>query len=211
MKKIVIIACLILVVSLSKSAYGINIAGGNLYVKGKVGAVFTDDSNLKDADLGVVGEIIFDTTYNSSLALGYENRLNSFRIEAEVGFMNVSIDQLNTDIGSFDGREDISVGRLMLNGYYDMNTGPITPYIGAGVGLAQFDGSFNTPFPDDPELVIDDIVFAWQIMAGIDIVIWQRLSVDLGYGIFATDKPNFDRYEAEFFTHGMNVSIKIRL
>jgi opacity protein-like surface antigen len=81
---------------------------------------------------------------------------------------------------------NVQTWTLMFNAYYDlMQIGALTPYVGAGVGLAYNDLGSVT-FSGDPNLVNplngdDKWSLAWSLMAGVGYQISHRVTLDLGY------------------------------
>jgi opacity protein-like surface antigen len=102
---------------------------------------------------------------------------------------------------------------IMFNGYYDIKTSSsVTPYLGAGIGFAsvsikdlKIDG---TKVADD-----DDIVFAYQIGAGIVFDINPNTKLDLGYKYFATTDPSYSDVEGfpfdyQYSSHNLTVGLR---
>jgi opacity protein-like surface antigen len=90
-------------------------------------------------------------------------------------------------------RGDISSWVGLVNGYVDLGTwNCITPYVGAGVGVARNTLSGMT---DQGEVTIGGFTgpsggyfsdgskfnFAWAVMAGLDFDVTQNLKLELGY------------------------------
>jgi opacity protein-like surface antigen len=75
---------------------------------------------------------------------------------------------------------------LMFNGYYDIaRFDRITPYVGAGVGLA-YNKTGGVSFTGNPALV--NVIegdsrwsLAWSLMAGVGIQLTERTTLDIGY------------------------------
>ena len=66
----------------------------------------------------------------------------------------------------------------------------------------------NSPVVDD-----DDLVFAYQIGAGVDYAISNRLSLDLGYRFFGTGKPKMkdvDGVSVESECHSSGIQLGLR-
>jgi opacity protein-like surface antigen len=172
-------------------------------------------------------EIEFDNGYNVGGAFGYDYGLA--RLEVELAHRQNDVDKItiNFDDGTevFQGDGDFSATNLMLNGYWDLETGsPVVPYLGGGIGIANvsannvkfFDPTFGSVrFVDD-----DDTVFAYQLAAGIAFALAPPLTLDLGYRFFGTSNPDleidpslrvlgFSDFETEFDSH--NVSLGLRM
>lgn len=106
----------------------------------------------------------------------------NIRAEAEVTYRQVGIDSIMVDdfvisVGDGGGLSSIA---LMGNGYFDFNFGgPITPYVGAGVGAAFIGGELN------------DTVFAYQGIAGLSLPVSERSAVGAEYRYFGAGDPTF--------------------
>ena len=75
---------------------------------------------------------------------------------------------------------------LMFNGYKDLGSyGPVTPYVGAGVGIA-YNKMGETYFTGNPNLTNtiqgdSRLSLAWALMAGVGYKMNERATLDLGY------------------------------
>jgi opacity protein-like surface antigen len=83
---------------------------------------------------------------------------------------------------------------MMFNAYKDLGQfGNITPYVGAGVGLA-YNRMSDVVFTDASGAKIDfrqghdDLALAWSLMAGLGIQVSDRAVVDVGYRYMNTGK-----------------------
>lgn len=185
------------------------------------GATWVQDADF-DYDLpspfSISGESEFDTGFNIGLAGGYDYGLA--RLEAEVAYRENDFDKLKANIsgfgspldGTFEGSVDGEINSLsfMVNGFLDFeNETSVTPYLGAGLGVANVEVK-GDDFDDD-----DDTVFAYQFAAGLAFAVSPYLSLDLGYRYFATEDPEFDddvvgaSYDNEYQTH--NASLGLRM
>ena len=87
-----------------------------------------------------------------------------------------------------DTTDSIKVGAqsFFLNGYFDIhNSSPVTPYIGAGLGLASVSSEFQY-VSDDPGVPSFSISktktnFAWNVGVGAAWEITDSMALDLGY------------------------------
>lgn len=84
-----------------------------------------------------------------------------------------------------DGRGDVQGTYFMVNGYYDLATdSSITPYIGAGIGMANVDVTFN---PSGVGIISDDATaFAYQLMVGLTWRATDVADIYAGYKYRAT-------------------------
>ena len=73
----------------------------------------------------------------------------------------------------------------LANAYYDIGTWwRVTPYIGAGIGLAHVRVSDYQSLTTPPLSNVDTFGrtnMAWALMAGLNYQFWRNLSVDVGY------------------------------
>jgi len=91
---------------------------------------------------------------------------------------------------------------LMANAWYDFDIGSsFTPYIGGGIGLAevQIDGSIDSARIAEK----NDMVFAWQVGAGVAFPLTDSIKAFADYRYFAADAA---RLRLEPGYHGGNVS-----
>jgi len=194
-------------------------AGPYLSIQG--GATWVQDADF-DYDLpspfSVSGEAEFDTGFNVGLAAGYDYGMA--RLEGEITYRENDFDKLKarfsgfgsgTD-GTFEGDVDGEVNSLsfMVNGFWDFeNQSSVTPYLGAGLGLANVEVK-GDDFDKD-----DDTVFAYQFAAGVAFAMTPYLSLDLGYRYFATEDPELDddgigaSYETEYQTHNATLGLRM--
>lgn len=176
------------------------------YVSGQVGATFLQDADFS-ASGGLTGETSFDTGFNLGVAGGYD--FGPARVEGEVAYRLNDVDEYQVNgLGTFAGDGDVSTLSLMANGFWDIETGSrVTPYLGAGIGVAQVS-------MDDPSVPMDDddTVFAYQLAAGVAFDLNPSLALDLGYRYFATSDPEFDdaagTFETEYMSHNLSLGLR---
>jgi opacity protein-like surface antigen len=89
---------------------------------------------------------------------------------------------------------------MMFNAYKDFgNFGGVTPYVGAGIGLA-YNRIGETTFTETTTrhntiLGKDDLSFAWSLMAGIGYQLTDRAVLDVGYRYLDLGKASSDRVD----------------
>ena len=106
--------------------------------------------------------------------------------------LNYTITQINT-VGAPTNTDvvdpmhsSIKSTTLMFNGYKDLgNFGRVTPYIGAGVGVA-YNKMTDVSFTGNPLLTNQiqgdsRISLAWSLMAGVGVQLTERAILDVGY------------------------------
>ena len=205
-------------------------AADGWYVQLDAGAAFLSDSTSTATD-GAGNSITFDTEFDTGFgvhaALGHS--WDPYRLEAEVSYRRNDFDTFDitnvtaAGIGSFntaiklDGDGDVSALGLMVNGWYDVNTGsPWRPFVGGGLGLARIsvnDASatvlgVSVLLADD-----DDWVFAYQAGAGVGYEVNPNTVISLGYRFFATADPDFttvdgDPFDAEYQSHNIEIGVR---
>jgi len=91
---------------------------------------------------------------------------------------------------NYSAKQKLQIQTLFVNAYYDFrNSTPLTPWVGAGLGMAFIDskGSLTVEFPvpgDDIALSLGSKTstnFAWNIGAGVAYDFTDYISLDLGY------------------------------
>lgn len=168
------------------------------YVSVSAGAIFPTDSENQDLDdLGFSNDLEFDTGYAVRGAIG--KHLDPFRLELELGYQASDIDDI--EVGgvslsdSLDG--DITMVSLMVNVYYDQPVNEwMDIYIGAGIGPAWVEGDLSgsvtvggttATFEED-----DDVIFAYQAMAGAAFHLNEHCALTAGYRLWSGTDPEFD-------------------
>ena len=129
----------------------------------------------------IAGEPDLEKDLSASLALGYD--LGTFRVEAEYARRENALDPiLGVDQG---GR--VRLGAFMANVFADLGEGFVTPYVGAGLGLANVDVRAGNSSPLIPVAFDDsDSVMAYQAMAGVTFSLLPLLEIDVGYRYFVS-------------------------
>jgi len=191
-------------------------AQGTPYLSANVGVSWLDDSNLRASDIGinVNSDMEFDTGFLLGAAVGYD--YGQFRFEGEFGYRSHTIDKWKDitingmNFGDASGDGDVTTLSFLVNGFVDFpSNGPLTPYVGGGIGFATIDMNDleieNVRIGDD-----SDTVFAYQLAAGIAYAVNPYMSVDLGYRFFATADPQFDDFDAEAEYDSHNISLAVR-
>ena len=130
---------------------------------------------------------------------------NFLSAELEYSYLNPNIDRTElvtagTDYSALEG--DIKLHNFMLNIILKYPEGRIHPYAGFGIGASYFDLSVTTTSNLDgvnysERRSVDDTVFAWQVLAGIDIDLTDNLLLDIGCRYFDTE-PLDGNYEVYY-------------
>ena len=133
-------------------------------------------------------DMAFEGEYAFNLAGGL--RINHFRVEGEVGYVNMSLDKrvssggVNREISGSDKHYT-----LMVNGLVDWrNSSLVTPFFGLGLGpvYTHLDTSF--PIRDGTYVNTDDAewAFGYQLMAGLALTINPHVELELMYRFYGT-------------------------
>ncbi|NTU58169.1 MAG: porin family protein [Chlorobiaceae bacterium] len=138
------------------------------YLSGNVGFAWVNDVptvaafNLSpDAGVSMLGAIGCD--------------YGSYRLEAEAGYQN----------NNFVNNGTIKIVSLLGNGYYDFNTAGVKPYITGGIGVATVrlrDITLNS----NVRLDDDETTFAYQVGAGLQVPLTNKVMLDARYRYFGT-------------------------
>ena len=154
-----------------------------------------------------------DKVFGGSIALGLRTPLSSGAVRAEIEYSrNGDAKKSHTNDGE---KFDIKLKNqtLLFNAYYDFNTNTaLTPYVGAGLGVARLKGTMNWVEELDDGCSVGSgksrTNFAWQIGAGIAYNLNQNVAADLGYRYIDYGKLSKSSSE-EYDWGGITISNKI--
>jgi len=147
------------------------------------------------------------------------------RLEGELSYkhseINAVTDNFAPPIHHRDVDGDLGVFAFMANAFLDLhNDTPVTPYFGGGIGVATLHLSNTHDNNTGGRLYRDDdaSVFAYQVGGGLDIALNRRISLDLAYRYFGTQKAEFDRdnqfnnstAEMKYESHNMAVGVRFK-
>jgi len=190
------------------------------YVSGFIGVSATQNTNVTSYDYiagnSFADRVEFDPGINIGGTAGFD--YGFIRLEGELSYKYGEIatitDQTrSTRLHNADG--NLGALAVMFNAFLDLhNDSPVTPYVGGGIGFASmhlsdtFVSEYGLIYQED-----DDSVFAYQVGAGLEIALNQRLSLDLGYRYFATTKAKFgtDNITADLKLQSHNAAIGLRV
>jgi opacity protein-like surface antigen len=120
--------------AVSLGATSATAAESNFYIAGNLGLFQHQDLGDAYGD-----ELSFESGLYLSGAAGMDLG-NGVRLEVELGSTSFDGDELDTGSGTLDASSvEASATLVTLGGYYDIQTqGSVSPYFGAGFGLASY-------------------------------------------------------------------------
>lgn len=212
-KTILTIACCATLLSISSVAY----SAEGPYVSGNLGLAMASDSDVTDStEPGVTMTFESDSglALSGAIGMGFSNNV---RLEAEVAYQKNDLDKVNASIvglgsATLDMGGDTSSTALLVNGYYDfVNSSAFTPFIGAGLGLANVDLSPSFTFPGYGTISdsSDDTVFAYQFGAGVNYAVNEKISFDVKYRYFGTADIDIETTTIEYSSHNIYAGIRV--
>ncbi|MCB1537933.1 MAG: porin family protein [Rhodospirillales bacterium] len=156
-----------------------------LYISGSAGWNHTQDQKITGASKSNLKE-----GYGLSGAVGYDYG-NNVRTEIELSYRSNKVDGLSDNTGPFASPGGkVTATAVMANAYYDIPTAtPVTPYIGAGIGIAHVK---TDNYSTAGTIISDgkDNAFAYQGILGADYALESDLSLFGEYRYFSTEKVN---------------------
>jgi opacity protein-like surface antigen len=97
----------------------------------------------------------------------------------------------------------------MANVFFDLTArGPITPYVGGGIGIASLsidDVDVDGIHYYDSD---DEAVFAYQLGAGVAFDMSRNLALDIGYRFFGTSEADFANSSLEYQSHTVMLGLR---
>ncbi len=149
--------------------------GSGWYLRGDIAYVpsVNAKARLKGDDELLRGKVKATAAY--SAGVGYQFT-NNIRGDITAGYRKLKV-----------GGEPIEadVWEAMANAYYDIgNFSGVTPYVGAGLGMANLDYKVGYKDADTGKNIIDGrntTRLQWALMAGAAIDVTENIKFDLGY------------------------------
>jgi len=137
---------------------------------------------MPDRDLLIFGRKVnsqWKTGWGALAALGYRWTPH-FRTELEGSERMAKVTTFN-DVAPWAGKQwDNSV---MVNGFYDVDLGgPVTPYVGVGLGLTELSWGSNFRVPTQAVPTVydnEDTRVGWQAIAGVSYAVTPKVSLAL--------------------------------
>jgi opacity protein-like surface antigen len=205
-KRILIIAGCTIILSISSIAH----SAQGPYVSGNLGLAVLNDSDWTDSTIpGITLNIESDSGLALGVAAGYDLG-NNIRVEGEIAYQQNDLDKVSAFGVDVDLAGDTSSLAFLLNGYYDFVTKSVfTPFVSAGLGFTKVEvNDFNVPGSGLPSSNDDDTVFAYQVGAGVDYAVNEKITIDFKYRYLGTSDPEFDTSTVEYSSHNFYAGIR---
>ncbi len=177
------------------------------YLNDNLWGVFLSDTEGDDYIVaGVKLKFGSDLGLPGVLSVGYGIN-NNLRVEGEVSYQINDDEQTIYGSSSLDLVEDVSYLALLVNGYYDFsNKTSLTPFITMGAGGAKPETvGFDITGSDHSAVSYDDMVFVYQLGAGISYEIGHKTVIDFEYRYLSTTDLRFDTVRPEYINHNIIV------
>ncbi len=172
-----------------------------LYVSGQLGAAFiADDEKISKLVLE------FDPGLTIGAAVGY--KFGKIRAEGELGYQKNDISKCNLSGRDLSVSGDVAGESFLINGYYDfINKTAFTPYLTAGIGMARLELN-DLKIAGRNIGSADDMVFAYQVGAGVGYAVNKQYTIDLKYRFCSTTEPEFNGVKSDFGSHNVYLGLR---
>lgn len=182
----------VLVFVISAAAYPFNtaLAEQNAYMGVLGGYTFSPSASWSENNSDYAYDISIQETGIFGFKLGATAPSPEHYVSAEFEYtyLNPDVDRTvlataGDDYSAVAG--DVVIHNFMFDIIVKYPQGKIHPYFGLGAGVSWFDFSLKSTSRIDgvnysERRSSDDTVFAWQVLAGVDIDITHNLSLDIG-------------------------------
>ncbi len=191
-----LLACVFLLAAVPARAQLASIFRGS-YLALAGGVVGLQDADIDYGGALPNGNIRFDAGWAVSGAAGWRV-LDLYRLEVEISHRENDV--MDVDPG-FAAGGSMTATTYMVNGYVDIplySDSSVVPYIGAGVGRAQF--THDLQVNGGTLSHSDSHAFAYQVIGGLEFpLIPRRMSATLEYRYLATTRPLFQDQNGFFY------------
>lgn len=185
-----------------------------------VGAFIGGNALLDAKSSDSVGD--FGLTYKpamlGSAVFGWDyepgNPYGEGRVELEYAHRSNPLDKVKFSGWDTAGGGDVIADSLLLSFVgISRDSRRWSPYFGAGAGAARVRAA-NLTVTGQPMGDGSDIVFAYQVQTGVDLMVSDHLSFDLGYRFFGTTGSNFTesnglKSRMEYFSHSVVLGLRV--
>ncbi len=183
---------------------------GRAYLSGQAGMFLPLESAVTLEPAGTQGRL----TYNPGVVLaasgGYEFG-NGVRVEGELNFRRVTTDRFYASGAPVQVDAHFWSYGVMANAYYDIRTpSAVTPFLGAGLGLAMANLGRGSSQGTALWTSGRDTSLAYQGIAGFAIALNSRTSLDFMYHHYGTPSLHFDTLHSQYKELNLSTGIRYR-
>jgi outer membrane autotransporter protein len=134
-----------------------------------------------------------DNVWGGSVAAGLSTQVIGGAIRGELEYNKNGDAKKTKSIAGEDLKMKLKTQSVMLNAYYDIDTGTqFTPYVGGGIGYTTAKASVAVAEEKGSD---KDTAFTWQLGAGVAYAVNDNVTVDAGYRY--VDCNDFDYSDSE--------------
>jgi opacity protein-like surface antigen len=142
------------------------------------------------------------------------------RTESRLSFTRTNFIYTNTTAATalINTSAEAETFALMANLWYDFNidSSPITPFVGAGIGAAKLSFDYSASYPTYSGSAVsqtgtDDWVFAWQLGAGLGYEFDNGMMLSAQYRYFATGDIEVAGQDVGLNSHEALIGLSIPL
>ncbi len=174
--------------------------------------------NAKSTDSLGEFNLTFKPGMQAGAVLGWDfapgNPVGQGRIELEYSRRSNQLDKVKFVEGNFNGGGDVTEDCLLVNffGVYP-DSKVWMPYFGAGLGAARIEAS-NLKVSGQSLATGSGTVLAYQVATGIDYTLTKYLSLDLGYRLFNSVRPEFteatgQKFKTTYLSHSLVFGLRV--
>jgi opacity protein-like surface antigen len=180
-------------------------AGPTLYVSGNLGGSSFNDIKSTDS----VTTIATTSGINVTGAVGVKCCVTHIRLEGEVGYQKNNADTIKNGSGVYGLTGNYSVTSYMANAYYDLNAIVLSPYITAGIGVAEVgvNNVVNPLFTANEK----HSVLGYQFGAGVAIPVTKFIDFDVRYRYYGTGTVTLSNNNGELKLPGNSFLVGLRI
>ncbi len=184
-----------------------------LYFTGLIGLGFLEDADNTSPGFADINSE-YEAGFNTGVALGYD--WGKFRAEFEISYKENDIDELQTLGVPAASTGDFSALSYLLNVFYDFeNSSLVTPYLGAGLGIATINAN-NVASAGIINSDDEDTEFAFKFALGAAYHMSPSIDLLADYSYFGTSDPEFTNsvtganFDSEFLSHTLNFGVRFK-
>lgn len=192
---------------------------GGLYGNLNLGLAMPSDSDLAMKD-GLAPSVSLDKGFAIGGAVGYR-LTEQVRLQAELAYQTNEVNTMDLGLARLGMEGDVSSLAFLASGYFDFkNSSPLTPFVGAGLGVAklELEDVRYTHSLSGTGIEEDETLFAYHLDAGVNYALTSALSLDLKYRYFATADytlegdsvpAEFDQADLSYGSHNVYAGLRL--